>query len=44
MIKGGATNATVYTHYDLLRTIEEMYGLPLLGGSKNAKVITGIWK
>jgi acid phosphatase len=44
MVKSGATNATVYNHHDLLRTIEEMYGLPLLEGGKNAKVVTGIWK
>lgn len=43
MVAPGAKSQP-YTHYDLLRTIEEMYGLPLLGGSKNAKDITGIWK
>lgn len=35
---------TQYTHQDLLRTLEDMYGLPRLGGSKNATVITGVWK
>jgi hypothetical protein len=33
-----------YTHLDLLRTLEEMYGLPLLGASKNATIITDVWK
>lgn len=44
MVKPGATSSQQYTHYDLLRTIEDMYGLPLLGGSGQAKDITGIWK
>jgi hypothetical protein len=44
MIEPGATSNQPYTHYDLLRTIEDMYGLPLLGGSKQAKDIAGIWK
>lgn len=30
-------------HYNLLRTIEEMYGLPLLGESARAKPIMDIW-
>ena len=44
MIKPGATSSQRYTHYDLLRTIEDMYGLPLLGGSQHAKDIADIWK
>jgi hypothetical protein len=43
MVKPGAIG-TQYTHLDLLRTIEEMYGLPLLGKSKDARVITDVWK
>jgi phosphatidylinositol-3-phosphatase len=31
-------------HYGLLRTIEQAWGLPLLGGSAGAAPITGIWK
>jgi phospholipase C len=31
-------------HYGLLRTIEQAWGLPLLGGSARAAPITGIWK
>lgn len=33
-----------YTHHDLLRTIEEMYGLPPLGKSKQAHRIADVWK
>jgi hypothetical protein len=31
-------------HYGLLRTIEAAWHLPLLGGSSNARAITGIWR
>ncbi|QHW35258.1 acid phosphatase [Paenibacillus rhizovicinus] len=31
-------------HYSVLRMIEDIYGLPLLGGSRNATPIDGIWK
>jgi hypothetical protein len=44
MVRPGSTSGTLYTHHDLLRTIEDMYGLPLLGGSQNASDITGIWQ
>ena len=43
MVKPG-TYDKQYTHLDLLRTLEEMYGLPLLGGSQNAIAITDVWK
>ena len=33
-----------YNHHDLLRTIEDMYGLPALGASSKAQAITEIWK
>src|SRR6266478_3031066 len=37
-VKPGSTSGTVnYNHYDLLRTIEDMYGLPHLGNSGNAR-------
>jgi len=32
----GTRSATRYTHYSLLRTTEELLGLPLLGGAANA--------
>jgi hypothetical protein len=45
MVKPGSANGNVvYNHYDLLRTIEDMYNLPHLGGSATANVITGIGK
>lgn len=31
-------------HYEVLRTIEEAWGLRLLGASANARPITGIWR
>ena len=31
-------------HYGLLRTIEDMFGLPRLGAAKTARPITGIWR
>ncbi|MBC5825827.1 MAG: acid phosphatase, partial [Candidatus Eremiobacteraeota bacterium] len=31
-------------HYSVLRTIEQLSGLPLLGKSAGATTITGIWK
>jgi phosphatidylinositol-3-phosphatase len=43
-VKPGSTSATVYNPHDLLRTLEDMYGLPLLGGSGGASEITGIWQ
>jgi phosphatidylinositol-3-phosphatase len=33
-----------YTHYSLLRTIEDAWGLPRLGQSATAAPITGIWR
>jgi hypothetical protein len=32
------------THYNMLRTIEDIYGLPHAGASATATPITGIWK
>src|SRR4029077_963286 len=37
-------NAMRVTHYNLLRTIEDMYGLPLIGGSATVPPITDIWQ
>ena len=44
MVKPGVTSDKQYTHLDLLRTLQEMYGLPPLPGTKDAKVIMDIWK
>jgi hypothetical protein len=40
----GSTTATMYTHYNLLRTIEDMFSLTPLDGSAGVQPITGIWK
>jgi acid phosphatase len=42
-VKAPSTNSTVYTHYNVLRTIEDMEGIPAIGGSKTVQPITGIW-
>ena len=41
-IKAGQYGETI-NHYNVLRTIEDMYGLPPLGHAAQAKPITGIW-
>jgi acid phosphatase len=43
MIKPGQYKQRI-DHYNLLRTIEEMYGLPYLGESAAANVTMEIWK
>jgi hypothetical protein len=43
MIKSGKYVETV-DHYNVLRTIEDVYNLPLLGESKLAKPLTSMWK
>ena len=43
-VKPGSTSAKTYTHYNLLRTIEDMYGLPAIGGSATAGAIDDIWQ
>ena len=35
-VPSGLNDPTVYDHYSLLRTTEEMLGLPLLGGAQAA--------
>ncbi|MFD0381767.1 alkaline phosphatase family protein [Streptomyces stramineus] len=42
-VKAGSTSASTYNHYDLLRTVEDMYGTPHAGNAAKAKDITGIW-
>jgi hypothetical protein len=46
MVQAEKISNVQYTHLDLLRTIEEMYGLPLLGDTGNSEVraISDIWK
>ncbi len=41
---GGSYSNTKYNHYDMLRTLEEMYGLPYAGESSSGNSIYEIWK
>lgn len=45
---GGAIKPGLYSetinHYSVLRTIENLYGLPALANAANATPITGVWK
>ena len=43
-VRRGLRIATPADHYSLLRTIEDAWGLPLLGRSATARPITGIWR
>jgi len=43
MIKGG-NDTTQVKHYNILRTIEDMYGLPHAGNAAFVKPITDCWK
>jgi hypothetical protein len=43
-VKPGSHFGRVTNHYGLLRTVEEAWGLPLLGRSAVATPITGIWR
>ncbi|HEV7220847.1 MAG: alkaline phosphatase family protein [Terriglobales bacterium] len=44
MVKAGQRVDTRYDHYDILRTVEDNFGVqPLNAGDSHAKVITGIW-
>jgi phosphatidylinositol-3-phosphatase len=43
MVKPGKYSETI-NHYNILRTIEDMYGLAHLGSSAGAKPITDVWK
>ena len=40
----GSVSHEPTSHYGLLRTIEQAWGLPLLGHSAQARPITGIWR
>lgn len=43
-VRPGSRFAGVTSHYGLLRTIEQAWGLPLLGRSARVAPITGIWR
>ncbi len=43
-VRPGSQTSTLLDHYGLLRTIESTWHLPLLGRSRGARPITGIWR
>ena len=43
-VRAGSRTSTPLDHYGLLRTIESAWGLPLLGRSRNARPIAGVWR
>lgn len=43
-VTAGTHDGTLYTHYSLLRTIEEAWGFSPLGAAAGATPITGIWR
>jgi hypothetical protein len=44
VVRPGSTYAQPTSHYGLLRTIEDAWGLRRLGASRTAPPITGIWR
>lgn len=42
-VTAGSSSATTYNHYNVLRTIEDMYGTSHAGNAASASDITGIW-
>jgi hypothetical protein len=44
LVRPGSTFRPVMSHYGLLRTIEDGFGLPRLGLSGRAGPVTGIWR
>ena len=43
MVKSGSYHQRI-DHYRVLRTLEEMYGLPYAGNSATATAISNVWK
>lgn len=43
MVKPGLSSQRI-SHYTLLRTLSQMYGLPVLGESRHEQPISGIWR
>ncbi|HEY8630006.1 MAG TPA: alkaline phosphatase family protein [Gaiellaceae bacterium] len=43
-VRPGSRSTRVTSHYGILRTIEQAWGLPLLGHSAHVAPITGIWR
>jgi phosphatidylinositol-3-phosphatase len=44
LVRAGSRTSMPLDHYGLLRTIESAWDLPLLGHSRNARPIAGIWR
>ena len=44
LVRPGSHATPPTSHYGLLRTLEDAWGLPHLGASAHAKPITGIWR
>ncbi|KUJ67259.1 acid phosphatase [Streptomyces albus subsp. albus] len=42
-VKAGYQSSTQINHYSVLRTLEDMYGLPPLGGAAGKSAITDAW-
>lgn len=42
-VQRGITSSTPITHYNVLRTLEDMYGLTPLAEAANASAITDVW-
>ena len=43
-VLGGIQSSQHITHYDVMHTIESVFGLPYIANSSTASDITGIWK
>jgi hypothetical protein len=43
-VRPAARSSAVLSHYSLLRTIEDAWRLPRLGGAGAAAPVTGIWQ
>ncbi len=44
LVRARSYSTSPLSHYALLRTIEQGFGLPLLGRSARATLVTGIWR
>lgn len=42
-VKAGSASSTKYTHYNVLRTLEDMYGTGHAGQAAGATAISGVW-
>ncbi|WP_055590756.1 alkaline phosphatase family protein [Peterkaempfera griseoplana] len=42
-VAAGSSSATTYNHYNVLRTVEDLYGTSHAGNAASASDITGIW-